>query len=77
MILRLFHLVMALVILPIAFAAGSSHANGNRDWETYNGWEVKTFALEGMPEEFGRDLQRGLAQTGKLKLIGGMTRPDF
>ncbi len=77
MILRLLHLFMALVILPIVFSAGGSRAQANREWETYQGWEVKSFAVEGMPKEFGRDLRRGLAQSGKWKLIGGMTRPEF
>ena len=77
MYLRLIHLVMALFILPIAFAAGDSHAQANRDWEAYKGWEVKSFTVEGMPKELNRDLQRGLGQTGKWKLLGGMTRPDF
>ncbi len=77
MIHRLFQLVMALVILPIAFAAGESRAQLHEDWEAYKGWEIKSFSIEGIPDELKGDVQSGLAQTGKWKLIGGMTRPDF
>lgn len=70
-------LAIVLLVLTSVWTAGPSRAESNGDWESYNGWQIKSFALEGMPEELEKDLQKGLAQTGKWKLIGGTKRPDF
>ncbi|MEN8006997.1 MAG: BamA/TamA family outer membrane protein [Candidatus Krumholzibacteriota bacterium] len=77
MTLRSLHLVMVAAILLTGMSAGFSQAQGNGEWESYNGWKIKSFAVEGMPRELERGLQRGLAQSGKWKLLGGMQRPDF
>ncbi len=74
---RPFHLVLCLVLLPLAFAVGGSHAQTGPDWAAYKGWEIDSFDVVGMPEGLEKDLTEGLAQTGKWKLIGGMTRPEF
>jgi outer membrane protein assembly factor BamA len=75
--LRPILLAVFLLFLTSVWTAGPSHAETNREWESYKGWQIKSFALEGIPKELEKDLKRGLAQTGKWKLIGGTKRPDF
>ena len=70
-------LVILLLVLPPTWAAGPSRAETKQEWESYNGWRIKSFTVEGLPKELARNLKRGLAQTGKWKLIGGTQRPDF
>jgi len=70
-------LVILLLVLTLVWTAGPSHAETHQEWESYKGWKIKSFVLEGMPKELGSDLKKGLAQTGKWKLIGGTKRPDF
>ena len=68
---------MLMFSLPAVLAVGSSSAQTDLDWESFNGWQVKSFSVKGMPDQLGRNLERGLAQTGKWKLIGGLQRPEF
>jgi len=75
--LRPIPLAILLLVLTSVWTAGPSHAETNQEWESYKGWQIKSFALEGMPKELEKDLKKGLAQTGKWKLIGGTKRPDF
>jgi outer membrane protein assembly factor BamA len=70
-------LAILLLVLTFVWATGPSRAETKQEWESYNGWRIKSFTVEGMPEGLMRDLKRGLAQTGKWKLIGGTQRPDF
>ena len=77
MTIRSIPLVLLLVVLPAVWSVGPTRAETNQEWESYNGWQIKSFTVEGVPKEFSGDLQRGLAQTGKWKLLTGTTRPDF
>ncbi len=70
-------LAILLLVLTSVWTAGPSRGETKQEWESYNGWRIKSFAVEGLPKGLARDLKKGLAQTGKWKLIGGMRRPDF
>ena len=72
--------IFLFLILALLVAAGSvvpARAETNKEWESYNGWEIKSFTLEGLPKEMKGDLSKGLAQTGKWKLLTGTERPEF
>ena len=70
-------LVTLLLVLSSTWATGPSRAETKQEWESYNGWRIKSFTVEGLPKGLARALNRGLGQTGKWKLIGGTQRPDF
>lgn len=77
MSLRPILLAILLLVLASVWMAGPSRAESYQEWESYKGWQIKSFALEGMPKNLDKDLKKGLAQTGKWKLIGGTKRPNF
>ena len=47
------------------------------NWGRYNGWEIRSFKLEGVPKEFNGSVRNGLAVTGQWKLLSGQQRPEF
>ena len=68
------------LLLALLVSAGSvepTRAESNQDWESYNGWQIKSFKVEGLPKSMKGDLANGLAQTGKWKLLTGTVRPEF
>jgi outer membrane protein insertion porin family len=68
---------LLLVLLPAVMSVGQSRAETAKEWGSYEGWQIKSFAVEGVPKGLGKDLQRGLGLTGKWKLLTGTQRPDF
>lgn len=47
------------------------------NWKGYDGWQITSFKLEGVPRGLSDELQRGLALNGKWKLLRGQKRPAF
>jgi outer membrane protein assembly factor BamA len=54
-----------------------AEARGDSDFDQYNGWKVTGFSVVGMPEGMGGEVQRGMAQAGRWRLLGGLQRPPF
>lgn len=65
-------LVLAAWLLAAAFAltagvVGAAHAD---EGERYKGWQVRSFALEGLEPGRAAEISRGLALAGRRKLVG-------
>jgi len=62
--------------LGSAGLAYSANEDG-REFDQYNGWKVTSFKIKGLPDGMNSEVTGGLAQTGRWKLLTGMTRPPF
>lgn len=69
--------VTAVLLLLYVLAAHPAAAKDDLPYQEYNGWKVTSFKIEGVPREFAGDVKKGLAQTGRWRLLGGMQRPPF
>ena len=58
-------------------AAGADTGTDPRQWRRYDGWEVTSFKLEGVPDGLRDPLRSGLALTGRRRLLTGIERPPF
>jgi outer membrane protein assembly factor BamA len=69
--------VTAVLVLLLAPGVRPAWAGDDLPHQEFNGWKVTSFKVEGVPGEFAGDVKRGLAQTGRWRLLGGMQRPPF
>ncbi len=65
--------VLLLVVLQISLGAGLAQAER---WDRYNGWEITSFELTGLPDNIPKGIKSQLALHGQRKLLG-MKRPPF
>jgi outer membrane protein assembly factor BamA len=70
-------IICLLLHLSAIWWAGLCHAVEAEDWSRYENWKISSFQVAGAPKNMEVPLKRGLALTGRWRLLRGQKHPRF
>jgi outer membrane protein assembly factor BamA len=69
--------VTALALHAAAAGPAAAWSPLEREWSPYDGWQLSSFHVSGIPGDLEGDLKAGLAQTGKRRWLRSAILPAF
>jgi outer membrane protein assembly factor BamA len=68
---------MAIAICAAMAGPAAAWSPFEQEWSPYEGWQLSSFHVSGIPGELEGDLKAGLALTGKRRLLRSPVLPSF